>query len=144
MEPGSGNDSPQRGVMLRKKPCKLYIQNSRPRISKTIFIYETDYLGKITLSFFFSSKYNYFFFFIFPDAAADDTPLAMKLKKMWFKTPVNEEQAAQAILDPALGEFTFEIYYLNFIKVFKKKIRLKTIMSDMIVSKFLYEGEQSW
>lgn len=28
----------------------------------------------------------------------------MKLKKMWLKTPVSEEQAAQAVLDPALGE----------------------------------------
>lgn len=36
-------------------------------------------------------------------AASDDSPLATKLKKTWFKTPVNEEQAAQAILDPALA-----------------------------------------
>lgn len=30
--------------------------------------------------------------------------MAMKLKKMWLKTPVSEEQAAQAVLDPALGK----------------------------------------
>lgn len=30
--------------------------------------------------------------------------MAMKLKKMWLKTPVGEEQAAQAVLDPAIGE----------------------------------------
>ncbi|XP_055587456.1 metastasis-associated protein MTA1 isoform X2 [Uranotaenia lowii] len=35
-------------------------------------------------------------------ATSDDSPVAMKLKKMWLKTPVGEEQAAQAVLDPAL------------------------------------------
>jgi hypothetical protein len=29
----------------------------------------------------------------------------MKLKKMWLKTPVSEEQAAQAVLDPAIGNY---------------------------------------
>lgn len=37
-------------------------------------------------------------------ATAEDSPVAMKLKKMWLKTPVGEEQAAQAVLDPAIGE----------------------------------------
>ncbi|XP_048486099.1 metastasis-associated protein MTA3 isoform X4 [Plutella xylostella] len=36
-------------------------------------------------------------------AQSEDSPVAMKLKKMWLKTPVGEEQAAQAVLDPALG-----------------------------------------
>lgn len=36
-------------------------------------------------------------------AASEDSPVAMKLKKMWLKTPVGEEQAAQAVLDPALA-----------------------------------------
>lgn len=35
-------------------------------------------------------------------ATSEDSPVAMKLKKMWLKTPVGEEQAAQAVLDPAL------------------------------------------
>lgn len=38
-------------------------------------------------------------------ATADDSPVAMKLKKMWLKTPVGEEQATQAILDPSIGKF---------------------------------------
>jgi metastasis-associated protein MTA len=36
-------------------------------------------------------------------ATTEDSPVAMKLKKIWLKTPVNEEQAAQAVLDPAIG-----------------------------------------
>ncbi|XP_050089253.1 metastasis-associated protein MTA1 [Anopheles aquasalis] len=36
-------------------------------------------------------------------ATSEDSPVAMKLKKMWLKTPVSEEQAAQAVLDPALA-----------------------------------------
>lgn len=47
---------------------------------------------------------NVFFFFI-SVAQSEDSPVAMKLKKMWLKTPVSEEQAAQAVLDPALGKF---------------------------------------
>lgn len=27
----------------------------------------------------------------------------MKLKKTWLRTPVGEEQAAQAVLDPSIG-----------------------------------------
>lgn len=38
-------------------------------------------------------------------ATSEDSPVAMKLKKMWLKTPVGEEQAAQAVLDPALGKY---------------------------------------
>lgn len=40
-------------------------------------------------------------------AQSEDSPVAMKLKKMWLKTPVSEEQAAQAVLDPQLGESLF-------------------------------------
>ena len=42
-------------------------------------------------------------------ATAEDSPVAMKLKKMWLKTPVGEEQAAQAVLDPAIGMYTSEM-----------------------------------
>lgn len=45
----------------------------------------------------------YFASLLFPVATSEDSPAAMKLKKMWLKTPVSEEQAAQAVLDPALG-----------------------------------------
>jgi hypothetical protein len=38
-------------------------------------------------------------------AEDSDSPVAMKLKKMWLKTPVSEEQAAQAVLDPAIGNY---------------------------------------
>lgn len=41
---------------------------------------------------------------MFSVAQSEDSPVAMKLKKMWLKTPVGEEQAAQAVLDPALGK----------------------------------------
>lgn len=36
-------------------------------------------------------------------AQSEDSPVAMKLKKICLKTPVGEEQAAQAVLDPALA-----------------------------------------
>lgn len=36
-------------------------------------------------------------------ATAEDSPLATKLKKTWLRTPVSEEQAAQAVLDPSIG-----------------------------------------
>lgn len=49
-------------------------------------------------------------FFFFPVATAEDSPVAMKLKKMWLKTPVGEEQAAQAVLDPAIGEILVCFY----------------------------------
>ncbi|XP_059053236.1 metastasis-associated protein MTA3 [Achroia grisella] len=35
-------------------------------------------------------------------AQSEDSPVAMKLKKICLKTPIGEEQAAQAVLDPAL------------------------------------------
>jgi metastasis-associated protein MTA len=44
--------------------------------------------------------------FLVATAEDSDSPVAMKLKKMWLKTPVSEEQAAQAVLDPALGNYT--------------------------------------
>lgn len=45
-------------------------------------------------------------------ATAEDSPLAMKLKKTWLRTPVGEEQAAQAVLDPSIG-IKHENYILN-------------------------------
>nr|NP_730976.1 metastasis associated 1-like, isoform A [Drosophila melanogaster]AAF51980.2 metastasis associated 1-like, isoform A [Drosophila melanogaster] len=36
-------------------------------------------------------------------ATAEDSPLATKLKKTWLRTPVSEEQAAQAVLDPSIA-----------------------------------------
>ena len=44
-------------------------------------------------------------FFSVATAEDSDSPVAMKLKKMWLKTPVSEEQAAQAVLDPAIGNY---------------------------------------
>lgn len=44
-----------------------------------------------------------YYYFAFSVATAEDSPVAMKMKKMWLKTPVSEEQAAQAVLDPAIG-----------------------------------------
>ncbi|XP_037301334.1 metastasis-associated protein MTA3-like, partial [Manduca sexta] len=38
-------------------------------------------------------------------AQSEDSPVAMKLKKICLKTPVGEEQAAQAVLDPALETY---------------------------------------
>lgn len=43
--------------------------------------------------------------FLVATAEDSDSPVAMKLKKMWLKTPVSEEQAAQAVLDPAIGKY---------------------------------------
>lgn len=40
---------------------------------------------------------------VFSVATSEDSPVAMKLKKMWLKTPVSEEQAVQAVMDPAIG-----------------------------------------
>lgn len=40
-------------------------------------------------------------------AQSEDSPVAMKLKKICLKTPVGEEQAAQAVLDPAIGKFIY-------------------------------------
>lgn len=53
-------------------------------------------------------KKNQKFPFKLPVATAEDSdsPVAMKLKKMWLKTPVSEEQAAQAVLDPAIGNYS--------------------------------------
>lgn len=42
-------------------------------------------------------------------AQSEDSPVAMKLKKICLKTPVGEEQAAQAVLDPALGKTKFHV-----------------------------------
>lgn len=42
-------------------------------------------------------------------ATSEDSPVAMKLKKMWLKTPMSEEQAAQVVLDPAIGMWSFAI-----------------------------------
>lgn len=55
-------------------------------------------------------------------AEDSDSPVAMKLKKMWLKTPVSEEQAAQAVLDPAIGKYKnlfLNIYFLAQYAIFK-------------------------
>ncbi|XP_047994284.1 metastasis-associated protein MTA3 [Leguminivora glycinivorella] len=41
-------------------------------------------------------------------AQSEDSPVAMKLKKICLKTPVGEEQAAQAVLDPAIASMEEE------------------------------------
>lgn len=38
-------------------------------------------------------------------ASTEDSPIANKLKRIWFKTPIGEEQATQAVLDPVVGKF---------------------------------------
>ena len=43
-------------------------------------------------------------------ATAEDSPLATKLKKTWLRTPVGEEQAAQAVLDPSIGIANLNIF----------------------------------
>lgn len=54
--------------------------------------------------------YNILFLFLsmhavcFVVATTDDSPVAMKLKKMWLKTPITEEQASLTILDPSIGK----------------------------------------
>lgn len=53
-------------------------------------------------------------------ATAEDSPLAMKLKKTWLRTPVGEEQAAQAVLDPSIG-IKHENYILNIHFILQKK-----------------------
>lgn len=55
-------------------------------------------------------------------AQSEDSPVAMKLKKICLKTPVGEEQAAQAVLDPALGEFNRKIEILYLAHTTKKQI----------------------
>lgn len=42
--------------------------------------------------------------FIFSVASTEDSPIANKLKRIWFKTPIGEEQATQAVLDPVVGK----------------------------------------
>lgn len=37
-------------------------------------------------------------------ASTEDSPIANKLKRIWFKTPIGEEQATQAVLDPVVGK----------------------------------------
>lgn len=56
---------------------------------------------------FHRNRYLSLSFVTIPVATAEDSdsPVAMKLKKMWLKTPVSEEQAAQAVLDPAIGNY---------------------------------------
>lgn len=49
-------------------------------------------------------------------AEDSDSPVAMKLKKMWLKTPVSEEQAAQAVLDPAIGNYSL-FWYTHFFSI---------------------------
>lgn len=41
----------------------------------------------------------------FSVASTEDSPIANKLKRIWFKTPIGEEQATQAVLDPVVGEY---------------------------------------
>lgn len=44
------------------------------------------------------------FFFLIAVATTEDSPIAMKLKKMWLKAPITEEQATLTILDPSIGK----------------------------------------
>ncbi|OWR48793.1 metastasis-associated protein 3 [Danaus plexippus plexippus] len=44
-------------------------------------------------------------------AQSEDSPVAMKLKKICLKTPIGEEQAAQAVLDPAIAFIDLSKYH---------------------------------
>lgn len=48
--------------------------------------------------------FSTFFFVHFIVASTEDSPIANKLKRIWFKTPIGEEQATQAVLDPVVGK----------------------------------------
>lgn len=48
----------------------------------------------------------------FSVASTEDSPIANKLKRIWFKTPIGEEQATQAVLDPVVGKF-IKIKYIQ-------------------------------
>lgn len=67
----------------------------------------------------------------------------MKLKKMWLKTPVSEEQAAQAVLDPAIGNYDFLLFVGMFISIvndvffFNEKMTKLTCKLQSIYKKFL-------
>ncbi|XP_031632273.1 metastasis-associated protein MTA3 isoform X2 [Contarinia nasturtii] len=41
-------------------------------------------------------------------ASTEDSPIANKLKRIWFKTPIGEEQATQAVLDPVVASLEEE------------------------------------
>lgn len=41
-------------------------------------------------------------------ASTEDSPIANKLKRIWFKTPIGEEQATQAVLDPVVGNLHYD------------------------------------
>lgn len=56
------------------------------------------------------------FSFLSTVASAEDSPLAMKIKKTWLRTPVGEEQAAQAVLDPSIGNFLNSLQYTHNLK----------------------------
>lgn len=58
--------------------------------------------------FFFSNRIGlpikFVCFLLVSVASTEDSPIANKLKRIWFKTPIGEEQATQAVLDPVVGE----------------------------------------
>lgn len=54
---------------------------------------------------FHSNQFSLFFYSLyFLVASTEDSPIANKLKRIWFKTPIGEEQATQAVLDPVVGK----------------------------------------
>lgn len=65
-----------------------------------VFYFGFDYFSNLILCWGFNSL---FLFEIIPVASTEDSPIANKLKRIWFKTPIGEEQATQAVLDPVVG-----------------------------------------
>lgn len=57
-----------------------------------------------------TSNAFFFFYFSFSVASTEDSPIANKLKRIWFKTPIGEEQATQAVLDPVVGKLFAKTY----------------------------------
>lgn len=49
-------------------------------------------------------------------ASTEDSPIANKLKRIWFKTPIGEEQATQAVLDPVVGKLIKINYFQHWNK----------------------------
>lgn len=67
----------------------------------------TDYEYYQNETYIFHSNQFLIFFSLslhFLVASTEDSPIANKLKRIWFKTPIGEEQATQAVLDPVVGK----------------------------------------
>lgn len=94
----------------------FYIFSSNRKRRNTFFVFLVNCNAKINFLYFSSQ--------LVAQAEDSDSPVALKLKKMWLKTPVNEEQAAQAVLDPAIGDMILHFCF-SIDEKKKRKIRKK-------------------